>query len=603
MWIFGRHRHLSHGRLSDYWRDRLSREEKARIEGAIAECALCREELESLGETRSLLQALPNLEPSRSFVMAAAPVAASGVALAPALPFVFRAPSWAYAGAASLAGLALVLILVTEGGGLWSHPGKESYQESVTMASPAADVAPVARAPAEAPVPAAAQAQVAPIPASAQAMPAAKAAPGHVAPESAEMKEVPVSKGVEVEVERSISAPADLSVAPTEPTPLPAAMALSEPVPAASPTAMPSAMMESSAQSAEPASVETPTQSASDAEVTAMAKTEATGSPPGVAGGAQRTADTTAPTSSPGEAGAQGAVGPQGPQGPADQASGDDAKGAAGPSGPAGEAGPQGTTVPPGPAGGYANGSFNTPAPDLVGDQTIAGAADQEATATGVPSPTKVQGTGYADRDASPTATVQQDFVETEAVKESVQAKESMPEPTQEPQGSASELGESAEVQDKPATDVSGQAGLATAEAPPTSMDGVEAEATGAIAKGSEVDSKAAAPSAIESATSSGAEDSAAAGIDATARDSSRPPHSAEPSAKIVKPTVLEGGQSPEEGETPGVASEPDRATDDKSEESSRETTWVTIAAAAAIAIALAIALAYRLVRARRSTN
>ena len=133
----GRHRHLSEERLSEYLSGRLSSREGNRVERARAECARCREELESLSQTRMLLQSLPEFEPPRSFVLAAAPAGEVALAATPARPAVLRAPGWAYAGAAALAGLAVVLFVaagVTDMG--WPGNG-DGYSDNLAMSAPA----------------------------------------------------------------------------------------------------------------------------------------------------------------------------------------------------------------------------------------------------------------------------------------------------------------------------------------------------------------------------------------------------------------------------------------------------------------------------------
>ncbi len=603
MWIFDRHRHLSHDRLSEYVGNRLSTEERARIGVAVAECAHCRKELESLGETRSLLQSLPQLEPSRSFVMAEAPVAAAGVALAPARPLVFRAPSWAYAGAASLAGLAIALVLVTDGGGLWPRPGGENFPESMTMASPAQGGVPVTTLASGSHAEVAEEAQAVPIPASEPAMSLAQAAPAQEMAEATVLNEVPNAKEAEVtvgvEAERARSASAIVSGAPPESTSVPAAMDVPEPETAESPAPMPSIKMGSSAVNA----VEARPQIASDQEVTAMAKAEATDTPTGVSGGAPTTlepAGVTVPESSPGEALPQGGMGRQGPAG------GDSAAGPLGPPGPAGEASPQGSAALPGPAEGYAIGSSNISKSAVVGKQTVASGGSIEASPADLPSPTKVQGTGYADREASPVTAEQQDTVESEAVAESVEAGRSLPDPSQESPGSASVVGESEGPEGQSSPDLPPQADLPTGETsqevPPISMSGDGAGDTGAFATGSELGGKAEVHSTAEASPGAVSEGPAAIETEATNQDRVVTSSTEEPEAKEVEPSAMDTSNSLEE-DFPGVLSESDSADGDRPEESWLESRWVAIAAAVAIVVVLAMASAYRFVGARKSTR
>ena len=115
-------------------------------------CAACRENLESLRATVSLLQSLPMTPPRRSFTMAAPPPEL--VAARPPTPL--RMPSWVYAGAASLAGLALAVLISTDATGILAPDGRVASVEPSDIAAPP---------PAEATVPSeSAVAQAAPTP-------------------------------------------------------------------------------------------------------------------------------------------------------------------------------------------------------------------------------------------------------------------------------------------------------------------------------------------------------------------------------------------------------------------------------------------------------
>ena len=141
MWLFGRHKHLSYDRLSEYLDGRLSADELARVDRAVAQCTDCREELESLRETRSLLQSLPQLELQRTFTFAAAPVTGHTGSPERARPAVFRVPGWAYAGAAAVAGIAAVLIVVTAGSDLWFSGAAYESSGTIAMSAPASQQA------------------------------------------------------------------------------------------------------------------------------------------------------------------------------------------------------------------------------------------------------------------------------------------------------------------------------------------------------------------------------------------------------------------------------------------------------------------------------
>ena len=122
MWIFGGHRHLAEEKLSDYVSGRLSPYQKGRLERSLDECVTCRQELESLQITRSLLRELPAHDVPRDFVFATAP---AGVTSVPALNvnhprgWTFRPPGWAYAGAASVVGLAVAVFVLSSDVSLW----------------------------------------------------------------------------------------------------------------------------------------------------------------------------------------------------------------------------------------------------------------------------------------------------------------------------------------------------------------------------------------------------------------------------------------------------------------------------------------------------
>ena len=166
MWFLGGHRHLTEGRLSDYVSGRLSAAERARLERAVEECALCREEVESLQQTRALLQALPGEPLPRSFVFSEAPAPAESEGHRTAQAPAFRMPGWAYAGAAAVAGVAALVFVLSGAAGAWlaqdggdefggvastasmemaqaeSIPAPAAVPESVERARPAAQAAP-----------------------------------------------------------------------------------------------------------------------------------------------------------------------------------------------------------------------------------------------------------------------------------------------------------------------------------------------------------------------------------------------------------------------------------------------------------------------------
>ena len=108
MWIFGRHKHLKPELLSEYLDGRLDSSTHAKVSRQLGSCEACREELGSFQSTVSLLRALPEFATPRSFMLASSPV------LRPIIlhqPLPLRALGWAYAGAASVAGLALAIMV------------------------------------------------------------------------------------------------------------------------------------------------------------------------------------------------------------------------------------------------------------------------------------------------------------------------------------------------------------------------------------------------------------------------------------------------------------------------------------------------------------
>lgn len=117
--MFGIHRHLKPQMLSEYLDGRLNPGSKAKADRELASCAVCREELDSLQATVSLLELLPEVPLPRSFTLAAAPAMENhGRPADRPGPWFLSPPSWAYAGAASLAGLALAVLISADATGL-----------------------------------------------------------------------------------------------------------------------------------------------------------------------------------------------------------------------------------------------------------------------------------------------------------------------------------------------------------------------------------------------------------------------------------------------------------------------------------------------------
>ena len=136
MWFFGGHRCPSEERLNDYVSGRLSAADRVRLEQAVQHCARCREELESLQQTRALLQTIPQEPLPRSFLFAEAPVPATTDVDRPAQATGFRMPVWAYAGAAAVAGVAVIAFFLSGAVGVWLPQGGEDEAGSLSSVSP-----------------------------------------------------------------------------------------------------------------------------------------------------------------------------------------------------------------------------------------------------------------------------------------------------------------------------------------------------------------------------------------------------------------------------------------------------------------------------------
>ena len=125
------HKHLNPETLAEYLDGRLAGTAMARVDQRLTSCATCREELDSLRTTVSLLKQLPQVVPTRRFTMATPPPQ-------PALPQpspLFRMPQWAYAGAASAAALFLAVLITADATGMLAtrrlpvaHPAPKAAQ-------------------------------------------------------------------------------------------------------------------------------------------------------------------------------------------------------------------------------------------------------------------------------------------------------------------------------------------------------------------------------------------------------------------------------------------------------------------------------------------
>ena len=202
--------------LSSYIDGELSERDRLRVERHLSGCAECRAELESLRLTVELARGLPEVEPSRSFTLSAAPEAERG-----GFGWIANARM-----AAAVAAVLLVAIMAGAAGLLRMGPQVEqadTESAAAMAAAPAPEVA-AAQAPAMAPVVATApsvapapmpavaaevqteaamsQTAVAPAPTTAPALPPipAAAAPAAPAPAPAEVTEVQAEAAVGEEI-------------------------------------------------------------------------------------------------------------------------------------------------------------------------------------------------------------------------------------------------------------------------------------------------------------------------------------------------------------------------------------------------------------------
>ena len=139
MWLLrSAHKHIGRDTLSEYLDGRLQGRPLERVEQQLGQCDACRQDLADLRATVAMMQGLPMEAPRRSFVMSAPPaepVRSEPMRGRPNLAL--RAPNWVYAGAASVAALALaVTVSVDVTGGLTSDPLRRELE--TTALAPAA---------------------------------------------------------------------------------------------------------------------------------------------------------------------------------------------------------------------------------------------------------------------------------------------------------------------------------------------------------------------------------------------------------------------------------------------------------------------------------
>ena len=142
MWFLKpKHLHIKPELLNEYLDGRLSGIDLAKIERRLQACDVCQDELEELRATIAVVRRMPMEQPRRSFVMDAPPLEPSPARQS----FHLRAPAWAYAGAASIAVVALaVLVSVDATGGL--SPTADSPEAFVAAAPQSRASAPLAAA-------------------------------------------------------------------------------------------------------------------------------------------------------------------------------------------------------------------------------------------------------------------------------------------------------------------------------------------------------------------------------------------------------------------------------------------------------------------------
>ena len=132
MWTIRRsHQHIRPGTLSEYLDRRLQGDGLARVDQQLSSCDVCREELESLRATVTMLRDLPVETLGRSFIMAAPLADTVQVRPSPLL----RVPQWVYAGAASVAAIALVVLVSADATGLLA-PDKTTTLPVVAAPTP-----------------------------------------------------------------------------------------------------------------------------------------------------------------------------------------------------------------------------------------------------------------------------------------------------------------------------------------------------------------------------------------------------------------------------------------------------------------------------------
>jgi len=132
------HSHIKQDDLSAYLDGQISEADAARIDQRLAQCADCRQELDALRSTVSLLQQMPELTLPRSFIMPGPPPAP--IAIRPPAPL--RMPQWVYSGSAAVAALVLAVLISADATGLLAQDIPARTLESTSAAATAPQAAP-----------------------------------------------------------------------------------------------------------------------------------------------------------------------------------------------------------------------------------------------------------------------------------------------------------------------------------------------------------------------------------------------------------------------------------------------------------------------------
>ena len=136
--------HLGDETLSEYLSGRLPPEEARRVDTHVDTCAVCRQELDSLGYTVGLMQRVPMVLPRTTFVLSEAPVGDSRRGPVSWLP------GWTYGAAASVAVIVFAVVLSADVAGLLAGDAATpapvspiSSEDTAALAPATPDAAPV----------------------------------------------------------------------------------------------------------------------------------------------------------------------------------------------------------------------------------------------------------------------------------------------------------------------------------------------------------------------------------------------------------------------------------------------------------------------------